>query len=818
MTNRPEWRSAGAPARFGAAIAHDLGDLAGEALCLSILAIESRTEGRRDEMVRIATDNLVMARESGDPDAIARALLNASRAWEAIDEKAPGFVAYNRELIALRDRIIDQTLVVRALADAARDLAHDSFYSREWLLLMDDSLLLARAIGDTLGEASAEASLAVGLANGTDCLAAMPHFERAEALERRVRGSYLNRILAVKSECLFELGLTAHAEREMLEAEATADGDFGTLGSVATSKARLAAMRGDVSEAECYVAEADRFLDETGNPGDDDGTVWLVEMQMRHHQFRSAAELASQRADITIRGSSYLLLRTLEARALRRLGKRREAEAALTDAIDAGDSRFANSFGAGVRRAGTFTENVAAADELVDLLIEEGRLARALQVADDAKGHVLRALLGQPADSDATGPDDGDRLHAAERSIVTLESQLDALRVRAAVPRRELLDLMERIRLARSDYGSIQDVIEARSVRDDADRIGQTISIAAAAASLRPGECLVEYVLQQSGLNIFVLTRGQSGAAHLIVRRVHVPIATIEKRTRELQSRLTERSLRYPAAARALYDLLLAPIENDIGTRSLCIVADPALYDVPFAALLDRRGHFVIESRAVSYAPSVGVRLFMRAQATHSHQPSILAIANATTALPRLTDAEDEVRAIRTLFGSRCRLLVGSDATEARVKELAGDFDILHFATHGILDDDDPMYSKLMLAGGGGEDGKLEAREIVRLRLHGALVVLAACDTARGRLRPGAGTVGTAWSFLVSGARTILSSHWQVDSKATALLMKRFYQALAAGSSTPEALRQAQNEIARTERYHHPYYWAAFGLIGSASD
>ncbi len=479
-------------------------------------------------------------------------------------------------------------------------------------------------------------------------------------------------------------------------------------------------------------------MDETGSFGDDDGTVWLVERLMRRHQFRRAAELASRRADVVIYGSSdYLQLRTLEGRALRRLGRRREAEAALTDAIEAGSSRFANSFGAGVRRAGTFTENVTAADELVDLLIEEGRLARALQVADDAKGHVLRALLGQPADSDAAGPDDRERLHAAERSIATLESQLDALRARPAVPRRELLDLMERIRLARSDYGSIQDVIEARSVRDDADRIGQTISIAAAAASLRPGECLVEYVLQQSGLNIFVLTRGQSGAAHLIVRRVHVPIATIEKRTRELQSRLTERSLRYPAAARALYDLLLAPIENDIGTRSLCIVADPALYDVPFAALLDRRGHFVIESHAVSYAPSIGVRLFMHAQANHTHQPSILAIANATTALPRLTDAEDEVRAIRTLFGSHCRLLVGSEATEARVKELAGDFDILHFATHGILDDDDPMYSKLMLAGGGGEDGKLEAREIVRLRLHGTLVVLAACDTARGSVRRG---------------------------------------------------------------------------------
>ena len=225
MTNRPEWRSAGAPARFGAAIAHDLGDLAAESLCLSILAIESRMADRRDEMVGIATDNLVMARESGDPDAIARALLNASRAWQTIDQKAPAFVAYNRELIALRDRIIDQTLVVRALADAAWDLAHDSFFSREWLLLLDDSLLLARAIGDTLGESAVEDSLAVGLANGTDCLAAMPHFERAEALERRVHGAYLSRILAVKSECLFELGLTAKAESEMLEAEAAANGD-----------------------------------------------------------------------------------------------------------------------------------------------------------------------------------------------------------------------------------------------------------------------------------------------------------------------------------------------------------------------------------------------------------------------------------------------------------------------------------------------------------------------------------------------------------------------------------------------------------------
>src|SRR5213075_2952307 len=98
----------------------------------------------------------------------------------------------------------------------------------------------------------------------------------------------------------------------------------------------------------------------------------------------------------------------------------------------------------------------------------------------------------------------------------------------------------------------------------------QTISIDAAAASLRPDECLVEYVLQKSRLNIFVLTRGRGGRAHLVVRRVRIAATTIEKRARELQWRLTERSLRYKDTARALYDLLLAPVESEIEGRALC--------------------------------------------------------------------------------------------------------------------------------------------------------------------------------------------------------------------------------------------------------
>jgi CHAT domain-containing protein len=182
-----------------------------------------------------------------------------------------------------------------------------------------------------------------------------------------------------------------------------------------------------------------------------------------------------------------------------------------------------------------------------------------------------------------------------------------------------------------------------------------------------------------------------------------------------------------------------------------------------------------------------------------------------------LPEAESEVKTIGELFAPERRAVyLGPQASEARFKSEAANFGIIHFATHGMIDNLNPLYSYLLLASeeNDGEDGLLEAREVLDLNLHADTVVLSACETARGRIGAGEGVIGMTWAFFAAGARTAIVSQWKVDSGATAELMTDFYRRFRAGADKPEAMRQAALTLLKGPRYSHPFYWASFIVVG----
>ena len=158
------------------------------------------------------------------------------------------------------------------------------------------------------------------------------------------------------------------------------------------------------------------------------------------------------------------------------------------------------------------------------------------------------------------------------------------------------------------------------------------------------------------------------------------------------------------------------------------------------------------------------------------------------------------------------------------VKTEAAKYEVLHFATHGLLDNRNPMFSYLTLAqtaGDPNEDGLLEAREILNMNLHAKLAVLSACQTARGRVGAGEGVIGISWALFVAGVPTTVASQWKVDSASTTSLMIDFHRRLTMRPANAklkeakaEALRQAALRLMRSERYRHPFYWAGFVMIG----
>lgn len=181
-----------------------------------------------------------------------------------------------------------------------------------------------------------------------------------------------------------------------------------------------------------------------------------------------------------------------------------------------------------------------------------------------------------------------------------------------------------------------------------------------------------------------------------------------------------------------------------------------------------------------------------------------------------LAGTRREANSLKSLFPD-ATLLTEANAQESALKQEAGNYRYLHFATHGFLNDAAPMLSSVVLAvpaPDSKDDGFLTAREIYDMNLHAELAVLSACNTGRGEARSGEGMVGLTWALLCAGCPAQVVSQWSVDDAATAQLMTGFYRKLKAGKDKAESLRSASLALRQTPKHHHPYYWAAFVLMG----
>jgi len=188
-----------------------------------------------------------------------------------------------------------------------------------------------------------------------------------------------------------------------------------------------------------------------------------------------------------------------------------------------------------------------------------------------------------------------------------------------------------------------------------------------------------------------------------------------------------------------------------------------------------------------------------------------------------LPEAENEVGSIAKTGGLEAKkVFIGRDASEKAFKTLAPGFSVIHLATHGVLDNRNPLYSLLLLTRTEGDpenDGLLEAHEIMDMRLDADLAVLSACDTAIGKIAPGEGVMGMSWAFFVAGTRSMLVSQWKVNSTSTSQLMVNFYQQSdlvrnRSDRARARALQAAALQLMKDDSYRHPFFWAGFVLVG----
>jgi CHAT domain-containing protein len=273
-----------------------------------------------------------------------------------------------------------------------------------------------------------------------------------------------------------------------------------------------------------------------------------------------------------------------------------------------------------------------------------------------------------------------------------------------------------------------------------------------------------------------------------------------------------------------LHQLLISPIADLLPkdpNQRVIFVPQSSLFLVPFAALQDADGKYLIEKHTILTSPAIQVLDLTHQQRQRVTGKDVLIVGNPTMPkignppqqLASLPGAETEANAIAQLFNTKA--ILGKNATKAALKELIPKARIIHLATHGLLDEvrrfDIP--GAVALAPSGDDDGLLTSGEILDLKLNADLVVLSACDTGRGDIK-GDGVIGLSRSLITAGTPSVLVSLWSVPDSPTASLMTEFYRQIQQKPDKAQALRQA---ILTTKKaYPNPKDWAAFTLIGEA--
>jgi CHAT domain-containing protein/tetratricopeptide (TPR) repeat protein len=590
-------------------------------------------------------------------------------------------------------------------------------------------------------------------------------------------------------------------------------------------------------------------------------------IRYRQGNYDEAARLATRAAELAKEGHAPEVLwkaLTSLGQAYRALKQVDRAQQSFAEAIAVLENMRGQLVGSERDQQLFFENKTVPYVEMVGLLIAQNKVTEAFHYAEMAKGRMLLDVLRQGRSDISKTMTAEERDHEKQlNAAVTALSSQQRKEISLRQPDKSRLAAIDtQLQKARLEYEAYETRIYAAHPDLRVERGGSEPLSSNEAGTLinDPQTALLEYVVTPNRTYLFVLTKPNStDPVRLKVYSIAVSARELATRVADFRQRLAGNSADFKEPARALYDLLLQPAQADLdGKNAICIVPSAGLWELPFQALLSRLNKYVLEDHALSYAPSLSVLSEMKKKAVAQrgtgrqansdglltkvsatafpYLPRLLAIGNPSLSpavsrlgttrsefsFDSLPQAEQEVKTIGEIYGAEgSTILIGSAAREETFKATASKYPVLHFAAHGVLDDINPLYSRLLLATESDrEDGFLEAREIMKLDLHADLAVLSACQTARGQVGSGEGLIGMSWALFIAGTSTTVASQWRVDSASTAQLMIDFHRNLQSEkgpshASAAEALRRAAIKLMADPKYRHPFFWSGFVVVGN---
>jgi CHAT domain-containing protein len=496
-----------------------------------------------------------------------------------------------------------------------------------------------------------------------------------------------------------------------------------------------------------------------------------------------------------IRQIGGLLWPTLldRARIARRAGDAKLAETLLKEAVEVIEKQRA-SINTETGRIGYVGDKQAVYQELVSLLCAGNRAAEAFQYVERAKGRALVDLLASQTNIAPRGRDTVqisrtlDQIALAEKTTATVADP--AVQGDVAGTRGVVLQLKKDLRAQDPEYASLVTVTD--------------VNVKTIQARLGADETLLEYYATEQEWYAFVLRRDS-------IRVTKLDGTGLAKNVLDFREKLTRFvSSEYVPYAKALYRQVINPVAGQITTSRLIIVPHGVLHYLPFGALSSGKD-FLIDRYQIRILPNASILGILKDRARNDRQ-AVLILGNPDLKNPAydLKYAEEEARSLGKII-PHATILLRNNARASVIHEKGNQYRILHFAAHGVFDPENPLNSALLLAGNGVHDGLLRAGDLYQLRLNNDLITLSACETALSTISKGDDVIGFTRGFLYAGARSIVSSLWKVDDKATRDLMVGFYERIPR-MEKDKALREAQLNVKK--RHPHPFYWAAFQLTG----
>ena len=625
------------------------------------------------------------------------------------------------------------------------------------------------------------------------------------------------------------LGSALAAQAQFDEAEASlaeaasafeASGNTPMRCSVLLEQSSLLARRGQSAQALAMARQALELVD---------GGAWSVEQAyalMRIADLTSSDLAQAEATLLRANGLSVaLVLPQLRHRVLQRLGRvyqlqgrEREAEAALEDAVTIIE-QLRGTLAQENMRVSFLRDKTTAYADLVRLHLargDEASVRRAFVIAERAKSRALVDVLVGDVETKLGGltASDNERLLRLQK----LQAELQALYNQAFDSDAESQRLF-RMQAVQGQAKHLEDTIgqlrlQLPTLITAQESLFAPMSFDTLGAHLTANMTLLAYYIIDDEILAFVY-RGEKlqvfralscvSVVEPLLQRLSMQWAQFAsgadfiQRNIKLLDRSTQRVLQ--SLHTQIFQPLAACLTSSAADERLMIIPHGLLHHVPFHALFDGQ-KYLLDRFEVSYAPSATVMaMCLERKRAVSGKSLVLGVTD-----PRIPAVAAEVRAVAAQL-TGAETFLDEEATLARFSCQSAGCDVVHIACHGFFHSDNPMFSALKLA-----DGWLSASDVLQSDLSGALITLSACESGRSEVSSGDEIIGLTRAFLGAGATTLVVSQWLVEDNATAELMTLWYALMRSGQTRAGALRAAQRSI--KTRYAHPYYWAAFVLMG----